>query len=94
MPAGLQNTMLIVLSFCVSQRANILKEVQIMRGLRHGGIVELLAFTESREHYFLVLELMSVNLCSLCFMSAHLRIDIRQGGRRTFPPNCKINLFQ
>lgn len=29
-----------------------------MRGLRHGGIVELLAFTESREHYFLVLELM------------------------------------
>jgi len=41
-----------------TERANILKEVQIMRGLRHGGIVELLAFTESREHYFLVLELM------------------------------------
>jgi len=41
-----------------TERANILKEVQIMRGLRHHGIVELLAFTESREHYFLVLELM------------------------------------
>lgn len=33
-----------------------------MRGLRHPGIVELLAFTESRDHYFLVLELMFVIL--------------------------------
>ncbi|GJN91494.1 hypothetical protein Rhopal_004517-T1 [Rhodotorula paludigena] len=41
-----------------SQRANILKEVQIMRGLNHPGIVRLLNFTESREHYFLTLELM------------------------------------
>ncbi|NXD32492.1 SRK1 kinase, partial [Spelaeornis formosus] len=39
-------------------RANILKEVQIMRGLNHPGIVRLLNFTESREHYFLTLELM------------------------------------
>ncbi|GAA97428.1 hypothetical protein E5Q_04106 [Mixia osmundae IAM 14324] len=41
-----------------NQRANILKEVQIMRGLRHDGIVELISFTESKEHYYLVLELM------------------------------------
>ncbi|KAF8927237.1 hypothetical protein BGZ58_010546 [Dissophora ornata] len=39
------------------QRANILKEVQIMRQLKHPGIVELYEFTESNEHYFLVLEL-------------------------------------
>jgi len=41
-----------------SQRANILKEVQIMRGLDHPGIVQLVSFTESNLHYFLVLELM------------------------------------
>ncbi|KAK4057610.1 MAPK-activated protein kinase Srk1 [Microbotryomycetes sp. JL221] len=41
-----------------SQRANILKEVQIMRGLNHPSIVRLLNFTESRDHYFLTLELM------------------------------------
>ncbi|CDO74116.1 hypothetical protein BN946_scf185043.g166 [Trametes cinnabarina] len=41
-----------------SQRANILKEVQIMRGINHPAIVKLLAFFESPEHYFLVLELM------------------------------------
>ncbi|TYJ57029.1 hypothetical protein B9479_002308 [Cryptococcus floricola] len=41
-----------------SQRANILKEVQIMRGIDHPGVVRLLKFFESDEHYFLVLELM------------------------------------
>lgn len=39
-----------------AQRANILKEVQIMRGIDHPGIVQLLQFFESDEHYFLVLE--------------------------------------
>ncbi|KAI0643719.1 Pkinase-domain-containing protein [Trametes meyenii] len=42
----------------VTERANILKEVQIMRGINHPTIVKLLAFFESPEHYFLVLELM------------------------------------
>ncbi|KAH7046298.1 CAMK/CAMK1 protein kinase [Linnemannia elongata] len=41
----------------VTERANILKEVQIMRQLKHEGIVELYEFSESNEHYFLVLEL-------------------------------------
>ncbi|TFY72111.1 hypothetical protein EVG20_g887 [Dentipellis fragilis] len=41
-----------------SQRANILKEVQIMRGTSHPSIVKLLSFSESPEHYFLVLELL------------------------------------
>ncbi|KAJ7699921.1 kinase-like domain-containing protein [Mycena rosella] len=41
-----------------SQRANILKEVQIMRGTNHPSIVKLISFSESEEHYFLVLELM------------------------------------
>ncbi|GAA5857099.1 hypothetical protein JCM8547_007958 [Rhodosporidiobolus lusitaniae] len=42
-----------------TERANILKEVQIMRGLNHPSIVRLLNFTESREHYYLTLELMA-----------------------------------
>ncbi|GJJ15637.1 MAPK-activated protein kinase Srk1 [Clathrus columnatus] len=41
-----------------SQRANILKEVQIMRQINHPSIVKLLSFSESDEHYFLILELM------------------------------------
>ena len=40
------------------QRANILKEVQIMRGLHHPSIVKLLSFSESEDHFFLVLERM------------------------------------
>ncbi|KAK1924405.1 putative serine/threonine-protein kinase [Papiliotrema laurentii] len=42
----------------VTERANILKEVQIMRGIDHPGIIKLLSFFESEEHYFLILELM------------------------------------
>ncbi|KZP24514.1 Pkinase-domain-containing protein [Athelia psychrophila] len=41
-----------------SQRANILKEVQIMRGTNHPSIVRLISFSESPEHYFIILELM------------------------------------
>ncbi|KAL4081744.1 kinase-like domain-containing protein [Scleroderma yunnanense] len=41
-----------------TERANILKEVQIMRGINHPSIVKLLSFSESPEYYFLVLELM------------------------------------
>ncbi|THH20132.1 hypothetical protein EW146_g1140 [Bondarzewia mesenterica] len=41
-----------------SQRANILKEVQIMRTISHPSIVKLLSFSENAEHYFLVLELL------------------------------------
>jgi len=36
---------------------NITKlEVQIMRGTNHPSIVKLYSFSESQEHYFLVLE--------------------------------------
>ena len=38
------------------QRANILKEVQIMRGIDHPNVVKLISFSESDEFYFLVLE--------------------------------------
>ncbi|KAF8953413.1 hypothetical protein BGZ52_011411 [Haplosporangium bisporale] len=41
----------------VTERANILKEVQIMRQLKHPGIIELYEFSESEEFYFLVIEL-------------------------------------
>lgn len=40
-----------------TERANILKEVQIMRNIKHKNIVQLIQFSESDDHYFLVLEL-------------------------------------
>ncbi|OZJ06806.1 hypothetical protein BZG36_00102 [Bifiguratus adelaidae] len=39
-----------------NQRANVLKEVQIMRGLRHPAILQLISFSESKDYYHLVLE--------------------------------------
>lgn len=39
------------------QRANILKEVTIMRQLDHPNIVQLVAFSESPQYYYIVLEL-------------------------------------
>ncbi|KAF2858968.1 Pkinase-domain-containing protein [Piedraia hortae CBS 480.64] len=39
------------------QRASVLKEVQIMRQLDHPNIVKLVDFSESREHFYITLEL-------------------------------------
>ncbi|KAI1324799.1 CAMK/CAMK1 protein kinase [Xylariaceae sp. FL0255] len=40
-----------------AERANILKEVQIMRQLDHPNIIKLVDFTESRQYYYIILEL-------------------------------------
>lgn len=73
-----------------SQRTNILKEVQIMRGINHSSIVKLYSFSESPEHYFLVLELMEGGelfhqIVKLTYfsenLSRHVILQVAQGIR-------------
>lgn len=40
-----------------AERANILKEVQIMRQLDHPNVVKLVEFSEARQYYYIILEL-------------------------------------
>ncbi|KAK3330024.1 Pkinase-domain-containing protein [Apodospora peruviana] len=40
-----------------AERANILKEVQIMRQLDHPNVTKLIDFAESRQYYYIILEL-------------------------------------
>lgn len=40
-----------------AERANILKEVQIMRQLDHPNIIKLIDFSESKQYYYIILEL-------------------------------------
>jgi len=40
-----------------AERANILKEVQIMRQLDHPNIVKLVDFSEAKQYYYIILEL-------------------------------------
>ncbi|KAI9467256.1 kinase-like domain-containing protein [Lactarius psammicola] len=74
----------------VTERANILKEVQIMRGTNHPSIVKLLSFSESSDHFFLVLELMEGGelfhqIVKLTYfsenLSRHVILQVAQGIR-------------
>ncbi|KAG6880295.1 hypothetical protein C0992_000072 [Termitomyces sp. T32_za158] len=74
----------------VTERSNILKEVQIMRGTNHPSIVKLFSFSESPEHYFLVLELMEGGelfhqIVKLTYfsenLSRHVILQVAQGIR-------------
>ncbi|KAJ7591248.1 kinase-like domain-containing protein [Mycena floridula] len=74
----------------VTERANILKEVQIMRTTRHPAVVKLISFSESQEHYFLVLELMEGGelfhqIVKLTYfsenLSRHVILQVAQGIR-------------
>ncbi|KAK3393272.1 Pkinase-domain-containing protein [Podospora didyma] len=40
-----------------AERANILKEVQIMRQIDHPNVIKLVDFAESRQYYYIILEL-------------------------------------
>ncbi|PFH52518.1 hypothetical protein AMATHDRAFT_1925 [Amanita thiersii Skay4041] len=74
----------------VTERSNILKEVQIMRTTNHPSIVKLYSFSESPEHYFLVLELMEGGelfhqIVKLTYfsenLSRHVILQVAQGIR-------------
>ncbi|KAG5715310.1 Serine/threonine-protein kinase srk1 [Termitomyces sp. T112] len=74
----------------VTERSNIMKEVQIMRGTNHPSIVKLFSFSESPEHYFLVLELMEGGelfhqIVKLTYfsenLSRHVILQVAQGIR-------------
>ncbi|KAK0498485.1 kinase-like domain-containing protein [Armillaria luteobubalina] len=73
----------------VTERANI-SRVQIMRGTHHPAIVKLVSFSESPEHYFLVLELMEGGelfhqIVKLTYfsenLSRHVILQVAQGIR-------------
>ncbi|KAI6003781.1 kinase-like domain-containing protein [Pisolithus albus] len=70
--------------------ADVFTEVQIMRGVNHPSIVKLLSFSESLEHYFLVLELMDGGelfhqIVKLTYfsenLSRHVILQVAQGIR-------------
>ncbi|POS83742.1 hypothetical protein EPUL_005319, partial [Erysiphe pulchra] len=41
----------------VVERANIMKEIAIMRGLDHPNIIKLIKYSESEQYYYIILEL-------------------------------------
>jgi len=41
----------------ITQEADILQEVQVMRELDHENITKLIDFSESEKHYYIFLEL-------------------------------------
>jgi len=56
-----------------------------MRGIDHMSIVKLISFSESDEHYFLVLERMCLIFPFVCSALTHHSLR----GRRALPPNVR-----
>lgn len=64
-----------------------------MRGINHPSVVKLVSFSESQEHYFLVLERMSSYL-SACHSTNGLSLFRSDGRWRTLPPDRQADLLQ
>jgi len=56
-----------------------------MRGVDHPSIVKLISFSESDEHYFLVLE----RMCLISPFARSALTHVSPRGRRTLPPNVR-----
>ena len=63
-----------------------------MRGINHPSIVKLLSFSESDEHYFLVLERACSSGSYYCV--TRLISACSDGGRRALPPNVCHFLYE
>lgn len=61
-----------------------------MRGTNHPSIVKLYSFSESQEHYFLVLEGRDRVMSD---PSEFFNIFVSHGRRGAFPPDCQTHLL-
>lgn len=65
-----------------------------MRGINHPSVVKLLSFSESPEHYFLVLECKSQRLHFLSGVILGILQRLHSdGGWRTLPPDRQTHLL-
>lgn len=64
-----------------------------MRGIDHPSVVKLLSFSESSEHYFLVLERMSSSTTDIDLVINGPSMTRSVGRWRALPPDCQTHLL-